>query len=613
MNDNIYKEIIDQFTYGVIIVDDGVIKFSNQYFKDLVKLNDKEIYEKTIYDFFIKKENEKILKYYNSKVFPSTCKTLIKSHNDSNIFVQILSNLINIDNKIQIISIIKKIVSKIYYIDQILINNTLEQINDSFIITDRNGNIYFVNDSVSQNSGYSKNELIGKNCNIFKSGEQDNSFYKEMWNCINKGEIWKSTFINKKKNGIYFEEEITISPIRNSKGNITHFVAIKRDITEQAIIEKQLYEFQKMEAIKTLTRGFAQDLDDYIGAVVGYTDLVLLDVRKNSITQRNLKQILNASKKAKKLFNQLLLFSNETNTNKRPVELSLILAKNIENVIHSLPDNIKFNKNIKSKLSLILASSSQIHEVINNLFSNAIYAMKEKGGVLSVEINEYYSEINSIITKKYIEPGKYIRLTISDTGCGIDPSCMQNIFEPYFTTKKNRKGLGLSIVYSIVKAHKGETIVYSEVNKGSKFHILLPKIENINETFDKDISILPSGKENILFVDDEKVWVDIGIQMLSRLGYNISARTSSIEALEAFKSSPYKFDLIITDYLMPNMTGIEFAKQILNIRSEIPVILLLNFSQKEIIDKALTSGIKNYIMKPFIQKNLSHIIKKVMN
>ena len=266
---------------------------------------------------------------------------------------------------------------------------------------------------------------------------------------------------------------------------------------------------------------------------------------------------------------------------------------------------------------MVLADPTQIHQVIMNLCTNAYHAMNEKGGVLDVSLTDI--ELDSEFTAKHLNtyPGPYLRLTVSDTGHGIEKKVIDRIFEPYYTTteKSGGTGMGLAVVHGIVKSHGGIITVYSKPDKGSTFNVFLPRIEHAEAAKETEIQLgrIPTGKEHILFIDDEPAILDIGKGMLERLGYKVEVRTSPIEALAAFKALSDKFDLIISDMTMPKMTGDELAKELMTIRPDIPIILCTGFSEHINEEKAKTIGIRKLIMKPFIMREMAEAIRQVLD
>jgi len=328
-----------------------------------------------------------------------------------------------------------------------------------------------------------------------------------------------------------------------------------------------------------------------------------------------LQEILIAAHRAGDLVKQILTFSRQVDQKLKPIKIQMVIREALKLIRSSLPSTIEINQNISNTCGLVMADATQIHQVAMNLLTNAYHAMEDQGGKLDVTVEEIHLDMNDLKDPAML-PGPYVCLTVADTGAGIDKSIIDRIFEPYFSTKKKNKGtgLGLSMVHGIVKSYGGKLKVYSEPGKGSTFHVYLPVIQTQAETKRTQVvSPVEAGKERILLVDDEEQIVRMSQQMLERLGYQVTARTSSIETLEAFRAAPDKFDLVITDTTMPNMTGIELARKLMEIRFDIPIIICTGFSEKISPDKAAAMGIRGYVMKPIVKSELARKIREVLD
>jgi signal transduction histidine kinase/ActR/RegA family two-component response regulator len=391
--------------------------------------------------------------------------------------------------------------------------------------------------------------------------------------------------------------------------------SLKRRESEQQRLEEQLRHAQKIEAIGTLSGGIAHDFNNILGIIVGYTDLALLEVPEGTSLWRKLNEVIKASSRAKDLVNQILTFSRQREQERRPIQISFIIKEVLKMLRASLPTTIEIRKNINAGLGMVLSDPTQIHQVLMNLCTNAAHAMREKGGVLEVTLSDIDIDSEAAAQHLDLPPGQYQKLMVSDTGHGMDAKVMERIFEPFFTTKGPGEGtgMGLSVVHGIVKSLGGEITVKSRPGEGSTFEIFLPRIKS--EIFEEpeDVALPPHGNERILFVDDEEALVGIGQQMLENLGYDVVARTSSIEALNAFRAKPDKFDLLISDVTMPNMTGPELAKAVLHIRPDIPIILCTGFSDSISKEKAKAIGIQEFIMKPIVQREIADVIRRILD
>ena len=391
---------------------------------------------------------------------------------------------------------------------------------------------------------------------------------------------------------------------------------LKQAEGERQRLEAQLRQSQRIEAIGTLAGGIAHDFNNILGAITGFTELSLFDLEENQMPDPvNLRQVLKAADRARELIKHILTFSRETEREFSPVEVSIILKESLAFLRSSLPTTIEIRRNIETENSRILADPTQIHQVIMNLGANAGQAMIQNGGVLEATLAEL--SIESVDAEPMeIEPGRYLRLTISDTGHGMDRPVLERIFEPYFTTKEPGEGtgLGLAVVHGAVKQHGGAIKVYSEPGKGTVFHVFLPLVPSLapEDGLPESVTI-PGGSESILFVDDEATLAELGQSLLVRLGYRVTSRVSSLEALELFRRNPYEFDLVITDQTMPNMTGLELAKKIILLRPDIPIILCTGFSRQATYEQTDEIGIKKILMKPLILKNMAESVREVLD
>jgi len=425
-----------------------------------------------------------------------------------------------------------------------------------------------------------------------------------------------------RKDGSTVWMENSVKAMRDNSGAIDGMYGVSRDITERKIAEEektklqsQLQHVQKMESIGTLAGGIAHDFNNMLGIIVGNTELAMDDVPEWNPARHNLEEIRIASMRARDVVKQIMAFSRQSPREMKPVRISAIIKEFLKLLRSSIPRTIEIHQNISSESDTVRADPTQINQVLINLCTNAAHAMGEKGGVLEVSLKNIEMDKGSAIHYHDLSPGKYIRLTVSDTGHGIEPKIMERIFDPYFTTKGvgEGSGMGLSVVHGIVKSHGGYFLVDSELGKGTTFQVFFPYIEDEPEPEIKIAIEIPMGKERILFVDDEKAMVDAIQPMIERLGYKVNSRTSSIEALETFRANPDRFDLIITDFTMPNMTGMELAKELLKLRSDIPIILCTGYSEYINEAKAKASGIRVFLTKPVVLGDIARTIRKVLD
>lgn len=383
---------------------------------------------------------------------------------------------------------------------------------------------------------------------------------------------------------------------------------------EKRELEEQLRQSQKMETIGTLAGGIAHDFNNLLASIMGFSELALEDSQSGSVQQENLKCTLVAAQRAADLVGQILTFARQTDTEKKPIQVKHVLTESIKLLRSTLPSTIKINEQIASK-SAILAAPTQLHQVIVNLCSNASHAMQETGGVLTIGLTDVELSATHTDPNRLVKAGPNIKLTIADTGHGIAPEIKDRIFDPYYTTKKPGEGtgIGLSVVQGIVRSHGGFITVDSEPGMGTTFQVFLPVIDRKDIPQVMSSSRITGGSERILLVDDEHLVVQMGKQMLERMGYVVTSRIHSPEALELFEKAPDQFDLVITDMTMPDLTGDRLAKRISEIRPDIPIILCTGYSNRLDHQNITKAGVRVILYKPLVKTELANAIRDALD
>jgi signal transduction histidine kinase/ActR/RegA family two-component response regulator len=410
-------------------------------------------------------------------------------------------------------------------------------------------------------------------------------------------------------------KERTSQLMRSNQELIREVEAHRRSEEEKKGLEHQLRQAQKMEAIGTLAGGIAHDFNNILSPIIGYSEMIIDDVKENSPIKHKIEQVLMAATRAKELVRHILTFSRQTEQELMPLEIHPIIKESLTLLRASLPSTIEIKQRIDTNCGPVLADPTQIHQIVINLCTNAFHAMREKGGTLGVEMTEEDINASDCISLK-LNPGSYVKISVSDTGHGIPKSILERVFEPYFTTKAPGEGtgLGLSVVHGIVKSYNGDIKIYSEPGKGTTVSIYLPCIEIGRSAPKKSASeAVSGGKEKILLVDDEEYIISMMKEMLERMGYSITAFTNSRKAFNELKADPYKFDLIITDQTMPGMTGIELAEEFMRIRPGTPIIICTGFSEILSEEKAKAIGISEYVTKPVVKGEISRAIRNALD
>jgi PAS domain S-box-containing protein len=493
----------------------------------------------------------------------------------------------------------------------------VEQVAETIVITDTQGTIIYVNPAFEKTTGFMRDEVLGKNPRILKSGKQDAEFYRRMWDVLKRGEVWHGHFINIRKDGKPYEEEATISPMRDSRGVVVNYVAVKRDVTAEMQIEAQFRQLQKMQAIGHLAGGMAHDFNNILAVIQMQADIMGTDASLSSEQLELARQIGEAAQRGAALTRPLLLFSRKQTLQLRDMDLNQSINQITRILKRTLGENIELHFKFALQPLYIHADSGMMDQVLMNLAVNSRDAMPE-GGQLIIETSAVQFDESVSAESAAGRPGSFVCLSVSDNGCGIPPEILPNIFEPFFTTKEIGKGtgLGLATVFGIVQQHKGWINVYSETGQGTTFRIYIPQLEKLstqNPALTDSNEIL-GGNETILLVEDDVFLASSIRKALSQLGYRVLEAINGNEAVVIWKEHRDEIHLLLTDMVMPGgMTGLRLAERLLKENPKLKVIYVSGYAA-EIAGKdiPLEEGV-NFLTKPFEAHKLAQTVRRQLD
>lgn len=496
--------------------------------------------------------------------------------------------------------------------------HVVEQSPNSVIITDINGDIEYVNRKFVELTGYTFDEVNGKNPRILKSGKTDPETYNELWSKITRGEPWEGELCNKKKNGEFYWEYAKISPLKDpDTGEILNFIGIKEDITYEKKLEAELLHSQKMEAIGNLAGGIAHDFNNVLTAIIGYGNILLLKLNENDPLKFYVEQILAASERAATLTQNLLTFARKQPAMKRAVNLNEVVTRISKMLVRIMGEHIELTTHFAEEEFNIYADPVQIEQILMNLASNARDAMSESG-VFSIETQPFKMDEVFIKQNGFGREGEYVLLKVSDTGCGMDEHTLNHLFEPFFTTKETGKGtgLGLSIVYGIVKAHNGYITVESEKGMGTVFYIYFPVTKRIREPyfdFHRTEKFEIEGKEAVLLAEDDKTVREMIKDYLESSGYKVFTATDGEEAVEIFKEHIDEIAICLLDVVMPKKSGINAFKEIKMLNPKIRAVIMSGYKTEIERDVDEFGGDVCFIQKPVSPSELMGLARELLD
>lgn len=495
----------------------------------------------------------------------------------------------------------------------------LEQGTEGVLTFDPQGIIRYVNPAFERNSGCPRDNLIGQSLQSLRQEGRNRGFYQAALDALSKGEARTDHLVNHRRDGSQYEIMSRVTPIFDAAGAITGFAVVVRDVTHEVLLERQLRQAQKMEVIATLSGGIAHDFNNILASIITCSELALDDVPLNSPERKLLEVIHRGGQRGRELVRQIRSLSRQNEQEKKPVNMEAVLEECVKLLRPSFPASIEIRCKVLPGLGQVMADPTQMHQVIINLCTNAAHAMAAKGGMLEISLANLDLDLRAAATFPELMPGPYLRLTVKDSGQGMPAEVLEHIFDPFFTTKGQGEGtgLGLSVVHGIIKHHGGSIEASSEPGKGSKFQVYLPRLPGLAQALREDASLpAATGGGRILFVDDEEDIVFAGENMLTRLGYEVVSSRSAREALSLFRQHPERYDLVITDLTMPQMSGDQLADELVRLRPDIPIILCTGFGPG--FRSALSSlemrseGIREVVMKPFDRTDMAAAIRRAL-
>jgi len=602
---------------SVILDDEDRIVDINKEFEKLFHYSIDEIKGKFINDLIVSEDLLDEARSLTQKTLQGQVvekQTVRKSKGGSLVDVSILGYPITFNGEqIGVYAVYKDITERKQAAEErIRLATAVDQAAESVIISDKRGTIQYVNPSFERLSGFTKDDIVGRNFSVLKSDTHDEDFYKEMWQTISSGKAWAGQIGNRMKDGSVRQFETTISPIRDDSGAIVNFVSVNRDVTQEVALEAQLLQAQKMEAVGTLAGGIAHDFNNLLQVIQGYAEVLLRGVSEDPSKYEAPQKIHRSAKKGAELTRQLLTFSRKVQSQRRPLNLNQEVEQ-VKNLLErTIPKMIEIELHLDKTPAIVSADPIQVEQALMNLAVNAMDAMSD-GGKIIIETGRATLDEEFCQTHLGARPGEYVLLTISDTGHGMDKEILEHVFEPFYTTKEVGKGtgLGLAMVYGIVKTHEGYIICYSELDSGTTFKIYLPALGQGGHWREagKGEDQLRGGDETILLVDDEEYIRELGVELLSDVGYKVLTATDGESALQLYRKDQQRIDLFILDLVIPGMGGKKCYEEILKINPQAKILIVSGYYSVNGPGKeAMEAGAKGFVGKPF---DVSYMLKAV--
>jgi two-component system cell cycle sensor histidine kinase/response regulator CckA len=491
----------------------------------------------------------------------------------------------------------------------------IEQVGEGIVMTDARGNIEFVNPAFEQMTGYTRDEVVGRNPRILKSGRQDELFYRDLWDTISSGRVWTGRMVNKCKDGKFYTEETTISPVCDASGRIVNYVAVKRDITQHLQMTAQFQQSQKMEAVGMLAGGVAHDYNNMLSVILGYAEMAQEKIDPAQSLYADLEIIINAAKRSADITRQLLTFARKQTIIPVVLDLNQAIESMLKMLRRLIGEDIDIAWLPKTGLSPVKMDPVQVDQVLANLCVNARDAI-EGVGKITIETGSAVFDAAYCTDHVGFVAGEYVLLAVSDDGCGMDKEILDKIFEPFFTSKGEGlgTGLGLSTVHGIVKQNNGFINVYSEPGKGTTFRIYLPRhTGQAVDSQQKKMTKIPLGRgETVLVVEDEPVILGMSKKILEKLGYRVLAASTPGEAVGLAEKHASDIHLVITDVVMPEMNGRELAQRLQSLYPDMHILFMSGYTADVIAHRGVLDEGVNFMQKPFSMKEMAFKVREAL-
>jgi PAS domain S-box-containing protein len=645
--DHPYRNIVETMNAGAVTIDQrGTIFYSNSAFSRMIDMELEGLIGSSFTDLVVDEDRSLFLDFLTKtgKMEKRTEEIRLKGRKGQ-LFVRLAGNRQTVYD-IERTSIVITDISALKSAEESLrkeahavererdrLMTLIDSMNDGVWFADTDGRIALVNavaklqseeagldtDTLSQSTPFSPLSRVDI---LTPDGEKP--FEMEPLMRVFQGEPFREVemAVRNRTTGEVFFRKVSANPILDRKKRVEGVITVVRDITaekraaiEKVHLEEQLRQSQKMEAIGTLAGGIAHDFNNMLAVIMGNAELALDETDGNEATRRNIEQIVKASKRARDLVKQILAFSRKTERGKKPLKLTPLLKETYVLLRGSLPATVTIELDLGTDKDTVISDPSQIQQIVMNLATNAAHAMRDKGGTLTLGLSNATLSKDGPLPDREIAYGSYVKLTVRDTGKGMTDKIKKRIFDPFFTTKPigQGTGMGLAVVYGIVKSHEGAITVESYPGKGSTFDVFLPYASEPAKQEEREEDLIPHGKERILLVDDEPLVVEITSGILRNLGYDVTTAENGVQALEIFLNEPDRFDLVITDQTMPGVTGMDVAKRMLQEKEDVPIILFTGYSEVVSAEKAKAAGIREFVMKPVAKRDIARAIRRVLD